>query len=102
MGFALFAAFAYGPLEVFYITFLTVRIEEAFGTTPHSLISRETIITSILFGLLHVGNVTFFGLLASLMNVAKGFLFSLILMAVFRYTGCSLGSMLYWTFANLT
>ena len=102
LGFALFTGFAYGPLEVFYVVFLKVRFDQALGVASHRIISKGTIITAILFGLLHIGNIVFFGPMMIIVNVVKSIILALVLLIIFRYTGCSIGPMLYWTFANLT
>ena len=101
IGFALFSGFAYGPLEVFYVVFLAVRFDQALGVASRRVVSKGTIITAVLFGLLHIGNIVFFGPLV-IVNVVKSIILALVLMTIFRYTGCSLGPMLYWTFTNLS
>jgi hypothetical protein len=101
IGFTLFCGFAYGPLEVFYIIFLVVRFDKAFDTPQSKIASKGTIITTLLWALPHILNSMVQGPTAALFQVAKLVVTGLILIVAFKYTKSSIGSMLYWTFANL-
>jgi hypothetical protein len=101
IGFSLFCGFAYGPLEVFYIIFLVVRFDRAFDTPQSKIASKGTIVTTLLWALPHILNSMVQGPTAALFQVAKLVVTGLILIVAFKYTKSSIGSMLYWTFANL-
>ncbi|MCS7363952.1 MAG: hypothetical protein NDF54_00745 [archaeon GB-1867-035] len=71
--FSFLSAFSYGPLEVFYMVFLVVGFDQAFKSSSR-IISKGVIAASILFGLLHIGNIVFFDFKVVLFNVVKSVL----------------------------
>ena len=101
IGFSLFCGFAYGPLEVFYIIFLVIRFDRASDTLQSKIASKGTIVTTLLWALPHILNSMVQGPTAALFQVAKLVVTGLILIVAFKYAKSSIGSMLYWTFANL-
>lgn len=100
IGFALFSAFVYGPLEIFYVIFLVVKFDKALSAAPPTVLSKGTIITTLLWALPHALNVIFMGSLA-LINVVKVIIIGFVLIITFKKTGSSIGPMLYWVISNL-
>ncbi len=101
VGFALFTALAYGPLEVFYIVFLVVRADQGLRPSRRKILSNGTLLGVGLWASVHVTNAVFVGLVAGLERVVEAFVVGLVLMAIFKYTTCSVGPMVYWTVSNL-
>ena len=101
IGFALFCGFAYGPLQVFFLIFLVDRFDKVLDAKSSRIGYRGTIITVLLWALPHILNVTVLGPTAALIQLAKLLIIGPILIIVFKYTGSSLGSMVYWTFIEL-
>ncbi len=101
IGFALFCGFAYGPLQVFFIIFLVDRFDKVFSTEPSRTAYKGTILTVLLWALPHILNATVLGPTAALQQLAKLLVIGPILIVVWKYTGNSIGSMIYWTFIEL-
>lgn len=91
--YAILGIFAWGPLEVFFVTWLITNTDQVFKDNRNRLISWGLIITLIGFGATHV-------LTTSVYNAFyTGFIF-LVLTLIYKHTQNSLGPMLAWTLIN--
>jgi membrane protease YdiL (CAAX protease family) len=91
--YALLGMFAYGPLEVFFVTWLITNTDRIFKS-ENARGSWGLIVTVLLFGLLHI-LVT--QSLANALHVAVTFF---LLGLIYKYTGNSIGPMAAWTLIN--
>jgi hypothetical protein len=101
IGFAFLCGFAYGPLQVFFIIFLVDRFNKAIDAKSLKIGYKGTIITVLLWALPHILNVTILGPTGALIQLVKLLVQGTILIFLFKYTGNSIGSMIYWTFIEL-
>ncbi len=90
---AVIVVFAYGPLEVFFVTWLITNTDRIFKS-ENARVSWGLIVTVLLFGLLHI-LVT--QSLANALHVAVTFF---LLGLIYKYTGNSIGPMAAWTLIN--
>jgi len=85
---------SYGPLEVFFVIWLIVNIDDIFN-------SREKIYSpGLLITVWFLDYRTYFFHLRGLLNVIKVTVVSIVLGLVFKYTKNSIGSMIAWSLIN--
>lgn len=92
---AAWGAFAYGPLEAFFVIWLIVNTDRAAGTKG-KVLSVGLLETSLLFGAVHLA-LSPRGGLPNALNVAGTWL---LLGLVFNWTRNAVGPMIVWTFGN--
>lgn len=90
----------YGPLEAFFIVFSVHKLDS--GLSSSGLFSKGLILTSILFGLMHVANYL---LHPNLSLILAGYVIGNIIPAlfvglIFKKSKSILGSCLFWTVLN--
>jgi len=93
--YAAIGVFAYGPLEVFFVTWL-IRNTDNLLHSSSRVLSKGLVITVILFGLLHVITSPTAGLANALRVMAEFFILGLI----FKATGNVIGPMIAWSLIN--
>ena len=93
--YALLGAFAYGPLEVFFMTWLIVNTDMVFHGSE-KVFSPGLLITVLIFGLSHI----FLSPQAGIVNAIRVVAEWLILGLIFKYTKNSIGPMIAWTLIN--
>jgi hypothetical protein len=98
---AVVTTFVYGPLEVFFITFMVAKLDLGFGSGRGKVITRGMVLGVLLWALIHLSNGVFYGLANSVAQVVSNFIYGILLMAVFKYSKCSLGTILSFTITNL-
>lgn len=101
VGFALSTAFAYGPLQVFFLVFLVDRLDRHFGVEGLKTRYKAIVITVVIWVLPHILNVSILGLGSTLIQMVKMLAEGLLVLLTFRYTKNSVGPMIYWTFIEL-
>lgn len=99
--FAVFTAFTYGPLEVFYITFLVAKLDKGFKTGSEKVLTRGVLVGTFLWAVIHLNNAVFLGLIWAVEQVGSNFVYGVILMSISKYSNCSLGPVLSFTITNL-
>ncbi len=100
-GFAFLCGFAYGPLQVFFLIFLVDRFNKTIDAKSLKIGYKGIIITVLLWALPHILNITILGPTGALIQLAKLLVQGTILTILFKYTGNSIGSMIYWTLIEL-
>lgn len=98
---AIIATFVYGPLEVFFITFMVAKLDLGFGYGREKVLTRGMVLGVLMWALIHLGNGVFYGLANSVAQVVSNFIYGILLMAVFKYSKNSIGTMLSFTTTNL-
>ena len=93
--YALLGAFAYGPLEAFFMTWLIVNTDMVFHGSE-KVFSPGLLITVLIFGLSHI----FLSPQAGMVNAIRVAAEWLILGLIFKYTKNSIGPMIAWTLIN--
>jgi len=94
LWYAFLSILSYGPLEIFFITWLIVNMDCVFNSLE-KIISPGLIITILVFGLSHV--VFARGGIVNAISVTINFF---VLGLIFKYTGNSIGPMISWTITN--
>lgn len=100
-AFALFTAFSYGPLQVFFMIFLVEKLDQFFGTNASKPSYKAIAITVIIWALPHILNVSLLGLTETLLQLLKMSAQGLLILFTFKYTRNSIGPMIYWTFIEI-
>ncbi|RLG82143.1 MAG: hypothetical protein DRO09_00930 [Thermoprotei archaeon] len=93
--YATLGVLAYGPLEVFFVVWLTVNTDYALNSLKRTL-SPGLLITALAFGLSHIAISPQGGLV----NAVKVTVIFFILGLIFKYTKNSVGPMVAWTLIN--
>ena len=93
--YALLGVFAYGPLEVFFMTWLIVNTDIVFHGSE-KVFSPGLLITVLIFGLSHI----FLSPQAGVVNAIRVAAEWLILGLIFKYTKNSIGPIIAWTLIN--
>jgi membrane protease YdiL (CAAX protease family) len=90
----------YGPLEAFFIVFSVYKIDR--GLSSKKLFSKGLILSSILFGLMHVVNYIWYpSITLILMNYILGNIIpALFVGLIFKKSYSILGSVLFWSLLN--
>ncbi|MDH5754075.1 MAG: hypothetical protein OEY95_02550 [Candidatus Bathyarchaeota archaeon] len=90
----------YGPLEAFFIVFSVYKIDR--GLSCKKLISKGSIISSILFGLMHAINYFWYpNITLILTNYVLGNIIpALFVGLIFKKSNSILGSSFFWTLLN--
>jgi hypothetical protein len=96
------AILAYGPGEAIFIVYLVRAFDRAAGDSPR-LLSWGVALTGLLWGVLHLGNIVFFGpapsvIANAIVMVAVGLAMGVLL----KTTRASLGPIMFWTLTNGT
>lgn len=92
LWYAALGVFAYGPLEVFFVIWLITNTDRIFKSEK-ARVSQGLIVTSVLFGLLHILTTQ------NIINTLVGVIFFL-LGLIYKHTKNSVGPMVYWTLWN--
>ncbi len=93
--YAILGALAYGPLEVFFITWLIVNTDYIFNGLSKT-ISPGLLVTVLFFGLSHI----VLSPQGGIMNAIRVSIYFLILGSIFKYTKNSVGPIIAWTLIN--
>lgn len=93
LWYAILGVFAYGPLEMFFVTWLIANTEKAIPGGL-SCVSWGLLVTVVLVGLAHIAATSS---MSSALYVTVVFL---LLGLVFKFTGNALGPMIAWTVIN--
>jgi len=91
--YVLFGTFSYGLLELFFLVWMIVKVDQITDSAKR-VWSPGLLIISVLFGLLHILTT---GDLSNTLTVTAIYLG---LNLIFKYTGNSIGPMLGWTLIN--
>lgn len=92
----------YGPLEAFFIVFSVYKIDK--GLSCEKLLSKGLLLTSILFGLLHIVNYIWYPDLKLIIGnyVLGNIIPALFVGFVYKKSNSILGSTLFWTTLNFS
>jgi|WetSurMetagenome_2_1015567.scaffolds.fasta_scaffold390588_2 hypothetical protein len=96
-----FTAFSYGPLQVFFLIFIADRLNKGLSNSGFGLSYKAIAITIIIWVLPHALNIPILGIVAASVQLVKMCIQGLVIFLAFKYTGNSVGSMIYWTFIEL-
>ncbi len=99
--FSFITVFSYGPLEVFYITFLVAKLDLAFHSAQGTVLTKGVFSGVLLWALIHLNSAVFFGFTFAAAQVVSNFIYGILLMMVFKYSKCSIGTMSSFTITNL-
>ena len=84
---------AWGPLEVFFVTWLITNTDKIFKDRNRT-ISWGLIITVVIFGLVHIATTQ------SIYNALYTGAIFLVLGLIYKFTGNAIGPMIAWTLIN--
>ncbi|NOY07333.1 MAG: CPBP family intramembrane metalloprotease [Spirochaetes bacterium] len=93
LWYAMLGLFAWGPLEVFFITWLITNTDRIFKNRD-IVVSWGLIITVIIFGLIHIVTTQ------NLYNAAYTGTIFLVLGLIYKYSRNAIGPMIAWTLIN--
>lgn len=90
----------YGPLEAFFIIFSVHKIDVGFSS--EKLISKGLILSSILFGLMHMINYIWYPSITLILTnyILGNIIPALFVGLIFKKSNSILGSALFWTMLN--
>jgi len=93
--YAVLGVLAYGPLEIFFITWLIVNTDSILNTLE-KIISPGLLVTVLIFGLSHI----LLSPQGGLFNAIRVTIIFTALGLIFKYTKNSIGPMIAWTLIN--